>query len=372
MLQSFNGPLTNFRIRYPQLTGPQVRRQDSCGFCDSLDAESLAKADYWDLAEIELVRCKACGLMQVDPMLVPDVVSEGCLALYRHQQSGESERSRRRGLYRAFRHGVAFGVSLKLKGISPKRVLEVGAGDGYFLKGVQYVFPEATYVGLDLVDEILQALKTKHGFQTIHSSLEDVDPVRMGQFDLVIARDILEHVTRPGLVLAKLSSMIEPLGRLFFITPNGWQDAWQMFSRWKVDGARSELLINHVNYFEPESLRVRLEDLGFNIEDWFIYNLKTFFRGAGWRLIEKHKARRSERRSAKKVISESSTLSTTFAKAADAAIPRVYASSSFEFLLRPVLMAYCWFKHTPFLRVKPSARVGEEIFCLAQKKSTSV
>lgn len=368
MLQAFDGALTNFRARFPQLTGPAVQRKDACGFCDSLVGEKLAEADFWDLADVNLVRCSACGLMQVDPMLKPPVVSEGCLALYRYQQLGETERSRRRGLYRAFRHGVAFGVSLKMKGIEPKRVLEVGAGDGYFLKGVQYVFPRATYVGLDLVEEILEALKKEHGFETIYSALEDVDPATMGQFDLVVARDILEHVARPGLVLEKLTQMTCDSGYLFFITPNGWQDAWQMFSRWKVDRTRSELLINHVNYFDPTSLRARLESLNLKIDDWFIYNLKTFFRGAGWRLIEQHKARVSQKRSASETIAKSSNLTKTFAIAAEAAIPRAYRWT----FLRPVLFFYCWYKHTPFLRVKPSARVGEEIFCLAQKSPTSV
>ena len=96
MLQAFDGVLTNFRGRFPQLNGPVVQRKDACGFCDSLVGEKLAEADFWDLAEVELVRCSACGLMQVDPMLKPPVVSEGCLALYRYQQMGETARSRRR------------------------------------------------------------------------------------------------------------------------------------------------------------------------------------------------------------------------------------------------------------------------------------
>ncbi len=216
MLLPITGLLTRFRDHFPQLDGPTNVRQDSCGICGSHDSALLAKADYWDLAAVDLVRCRSCGLIQVDPMLTGPDAADGCLALYRHQHEGETDESRRRGLYRAFRHGVAFGANLRLKGITPQRVLEVGSGDGYFLKGLQYVFPGATFVCLDLVKEILEALKSEHHFETIHGALEEVDASKLGQFDLIIARDILEHVSQPGAVLATLATMIGPKGYFFF------------------------------------------------------------------------------------------------------------------------------------------------------------
>lgn len=363
MLGVFTGPLQAFRSRAPQLLGPERERVDACGFCGSRKALWLSRADYWDLAEVSLVRCTDCGLLQLDPMLKGDVAARGCLALYRHQQSGETAKSRRRGLYRAFRRGVAFAVELKRKGVEPTRVLEVGAGDGYFLKGLQYVFPRAEFTCVDVVAEILDAMRTQHGFKTIQSAVEDLNPAVVGRYDLVVARDILEHVTLPGKVLETISHVVSPGGYFFFITPNGWQDAWQMFSRWKMDQVPSEILINHVNYFDPVSLRRKVEALGMKIQDWYIYDLKTFWRGAGWRLIERHKAQRSAKRSAKQVIDATKNLTSSFAAVVERSIPSAYRIS----FLRPILMFYCWFKHTSFVRVDPSTRIGEEIYCFAQK-----
>ncbi len=365
MLQAITSFLTEFRARAPQLDGPKIERADPCGFCGSRKALQLSRADYWDLMEVDLVRCRDCGLIQVDPMLTAEATAIGCLALYRFQQSGESDRSRRRGLYRAFRRGIAFGMTLRLDGIKPTRVLEVGAGDGYFLKGLQYVFPSASYTCLDVVEEILEAMQQQHGFSTIASAVEDMNWKTLPKFDLVIARDILEHVTKPARALETLTNILVPGGTLFFITPNGWQDAWQMFSRWNVDHVRSEILINHVNYFDAISLREKIESFGLTIRKWYIYDLKTFFRGAGWKLIEQHKARVSSKRPAKQTIEQSGSLSTTFAVANRQPIPKSYESP----LLRPLLMLYCWYKHTSFLRVNADTRVGEEIYCLAQKSS---
>ncbi len=358
-------------MKFPIPGGEAVERHDSCGMCGAIAAEKVSEIQFWDLADSHLVRCKACGHMQLDPMLSGEIMAKGCLALYRHQQAGENSKSRRRGFFRAFRKGVAFGVTLKLMGIRPQRILEVGAGDAYFMIGLKYVFPEAECTCLDIVEEILDAIKTKHGFNTICSSLENLSPEMLPKeksggdqkFDLIVARDILEHVEKPRQVIENLHSVLRPGGHFYFIVPNGWQDAWQAFSRWRADRVKSELLINHVNYYDPESLKALLVELRFKIMKWYIYDLKTFSRGAGWRMIDRHKAAKSTARSADKVIASTESISSTMADAIVNPIPWVFSLG----ILRPVLMAYCWFKHTPLLRVQPEAYVGEEIFCLAEK-----
>jgi hypothetical protein len=110
-------------------------------------------------------------------------------------------------------------------------------------------------------------------------------------------------------------------------------------------------------------LRKKIEGHGLKIRKWYIYDLKTFFRGAGWKLIDQHKARVSIRRSALETIETTKTLSSTFKVANQDTIPKAYSWS----LLKPVLMLYCWYKHTSFVRVNADTRVGEEIFCLAEK-----
>lgn len=80
----------------------------------------LATADFWDLATTNLVRCTECGHAWLHPSLPPEVVEKGCLALYRMQMAGETDRSRRRGFLRSFRKGAAFGTHLWLRGLFRK------------------------------------------------------------------------------------------------------------------------------------------------------------------------------------------------------------------------------------------------------------
>jgi len=279
MLQPLTFLFTKFRSHYPSIEGDVVERTEPCGICGAMSCEQVAESDYWDLERTRLVKCTTCESMQIDPKLPDAAVQTGCLALYRLQQSGETSASRKRGFFRAFRKGVALGFTLKLSRIDPVRVLEVGSGDGYFLKGIQYVFPKAKFTCLDIVDEILDATSTVHGFESLCTSVENVSIKPRQKFDLVIARDILEHVNEPRRVLENLADLLVPGGYLYFITPNGKQDGWQLFFRWKKHKVAGELLINHVNYFDPMSLRNKLEKLGFILKKYYIYDLKQFFRG---------------------------------------------------------------------------------------------
>lgn len=354
-----------FRDRHQQLAGPQLKAVDPCGMCGSSDGELLAKADYWDLQSVQLVKCSTCGTSRVDPRLTPKSVEIGCTALYRLQHSNETRASRRKGFRRAFRKGVSFATELKFKGVHLARVLEVGSGDGYFLKGVQHVFSEAKYSCLDIVKEILDATETVHGFTSHHSSVESFRTKPDQKFDLIIARDIIEHVNEPGSALRSLSEALSKNGRLYLITPNGLQDSWQLFSRWEKEKISGELLINHVNYFDPVSLRSFLTGLNLRIEDFYIYGFKQFFRGAGWRPIETHMARPSTRQSATGMIQSTPSLEVTFKDSIDGdVLPAVYQNK----ILKPVLMFYCWIKHSPKFRIGPEAKVGEEISILAARQ----
>ena len=356
---------STFRNRFPALSGPKAQVRHACDFCGSTDAELLAKADYWDLQQVELVRCLKCRNSRLDPRLTAENVEAGCIALYRLQHSQESTTSRRKGFSRAFRKGVAFGAELKLKGFTPARVLEIGAGDGFFLKGVQFVFPQAKCACLDVVKEILLATEAAHGFSSYHSSVELFQVSPHEKFDLIIARDILEHVNEPGKALRQLSDALNENGILYILTPNGLQDGWQLFSRWEKDRVPGELLINHVNYFDPRGLREFLATLNLEIREFFVYDFKQFFRGAGWRLIEKHMSRVSTRRSASTMIQTTPELQVTFQSALNTDVfPAVFKMGP----LKPLWMLYCWLKHSPKLRVGPEALVGEEISVLAIRK----
>lgn len=89
-------------------------------------------------------------------------------------------------------------------GLSPTTLLEVGVGEGEILQRMAARFPEATALGLDLPDEHLAAEWKRRG---LPAEFGDVTALRFadGEFDLVMAIEVLEHVPDPDIALAELA-----------------------------------------------------------------------------------------------------------------------------------------------------------------------
>lgn len=342
---------------------PLIKRADKCNFCSSDEGHLLSQVDYWDIAFGNLVKCPRCGLAQLDPMPTDEMMDLGCTAFYRMQHTGDNPRAIQRGFLRSFRKGVAFGVKLKLMGIRPFHVLEIGAGDGYFSRGLQFVFPRAQITCLDLVEDLLHHVARQHGFRTIKGSPETIEEGGIGPFDLIIARDIIEHLADPGLALKKLASITKHGGYLHFITPNGVEDYWGHFTHWKLRQKPTELLLNHVNYFEPVSLHKKLQEIGFEPVEWFNYDFKGTRQGYGRVVSHRFSANPSIKRSARQTITESQQLNQSFARITSQTVLK-----SLLWLPRILILAYCYLKHNPFIKLHADHGIGHEIFCIAKRK----
>jgi 2-polyprenyl-3-methyl-5-hydroxy-6-metoxy-1,4-benzoquinol methylase len=104
-----------------------------------------------------------------------------------------------------------------LKG-EPKRILDVGCGVGATLNWLKRRWPAAETVGVDGYAPILPELE-KNVDQALILDLEKPLP-ELGKFDLVMALDVLEHLSDPWTVAKQLSGLIEPGGALLVSVPN--------------------------------------------------------------------------------------------------------------------------------------------------------
>ena len=91
-----------------------------------------------------------------------------------------------------------------LEGLSPRVVVEVGAGEGRITERLRERFPDATVVGLDLPDADLAA-----EWDTLDIPMFFGDATRLpfadGAVDLVVALEVLEHVPGPERALTELA-----------------------------------------------------------------------------------------------------------------------------------------------------------------------
>jgi ubiquinone/menaquinone biosynthesis C-methylase UbiE len=124
---------------------------------------------------------------------------------------------------RRMMQGFLSTLDSMVEGMVPRSVLEVGVGEGEILQRISRHFPDATTLGIDLPDDELAAEWQQRG---IHAEFGDVTDLRFadGEFDLVLAIEVLEHVPNPERALAEiarvcsgqvvLSVPFEPIWRL--------------------------------------------------------------------------------------------------------------------------------------------------------------
>jgi SAM-dependent methyltransferase len=101
---------------------------------------------------------------------------------------------------------------------SADRVLEIGCSAGGTLAWLKARWPEAEFVGVDGNPDVLEGLRAIAPRSFIHD-LERPLP-EIGQFDLILALDILEHLKHPEEALADLASRLKHSGRIIVSVPN--------------------------------------------------------------------------------------------------------------------------------------------------------
>lgn len=335
----------------------------ACVLCGSLGRWQISRIEFWDLAQGDLDKCDRCSHIQLNPPLTDEATAKGCEALYTQLRRTETPAELKRGFYRAFTKGVALGLMLKLRRAKISSMLELGPGDGFVSRGVQVFFPDARVTALDIVNDTLKFVHDVHGYEVIAGTPEQLAD-HLARYDLVLARDILEHTQNPGHVLRLAYDRLNHGGYLHLITPNGPEDVWPFQLRWEADHKTSELLLNHVQYFDPVGLKQFLTQLGFRKFTYFIYGLKWRRRGRGWKRTEAQKAPVAIHRSTSEALSQGALPEHDWEKLGVRRIaPRWWTKS---FLKYPAA-AFWWLHHHLQLRVPAKFKIGHEIFCLCRK-----
>jgi ubiquinone/menaquinone biosynthesis C-methylase UbiE len=91
-----------------------------------------------------------------------------------------------------------------LPATAPRRILEVGVGEGEVADRVAQRYPDAFVTGIDLPDPELAEHWSSKRFAASFADIESL-PFGDDAFDLVLAIEVLEHVPDPGAALSELS-----------------------------------------------------------------------------------------------------------------------------------------------------------------------
>ncbi len=111
-------------------------------------------------------------------------------------------------------------------------ILEVGSGLGYLTFALNKNGYKA--MGLDICDAAVFKARQLYGESYIRADLADYAEAHPGEFDLVIATEVIEHLPDIPAFLQACLRLVKPGGTLLVTTPN--REAWAPDVIWEVEG----------------------------------------------------------------------------------------------------------------------------------------
>jgi 2-polyprenyl-3-methyl-5-hydroxy-6-metoxy-1,4-benzoquinol methylase len=350
------------------IEGKPIERDEPCRVCNEKIGEQIAVIDYWDIKTSRLIKCSKCNHIQLDPMLTDAETSKGCYAYYIEESLRISEKEQFTNCTRCFRRGVVFGYFLKRKKINPEHVLELGPGTGYFSAGLKFVFPAIEITVMDINIDILNFNREHHNYKTIHNAPDNFIAECVEKFDFVIARDIIEHVSDISKVLKNVYQYLTPGGHFHFITPNGHEDVWKHYLTSILTNSASELLINHVNYYDGKGLKMLLMQEGFKAVGYYTCILKRTLRGNGWKKNKKLMSPVSIKKKADFFIKEKAkeVLNIEFVK--ENILNKWYIQNKAKW----ITYLYSLYQHYSVIKLDPELNIGHEIYGLFKKSGSNI
>jgi SAM-dependent methyltransferase len=158
------------------------------------------------------------------------------------------------GLYESESGGRAKTAARHLKIVeryqTPSRLLDVGCASGLFLNLARTAGWQV--VGVEPSEALFEkAQKALAGRGELHCKILEEADLPPASFDAVTLWDVLEHVPDPLTFMKTCRALLKPGGHLFLNIPNlDSKEARLLGTRWPL------LLAEHLNYFNPNSLRL--------------------------------------------------------------------------------------------------------------------
>ena len=162
---------------------------------------------------------------------------------------------------RRMMQGFFAALDACVDGLAPTAVLEVGCGEGEVLERMIGTFPAARVAGIDLHDERLLAEWAERGLPARVGDINAIDAAD-GEYDLVLAIEVLEHVPEPERALREIARVCR--GQVVLSVPR--EPIWRIGNM-----ARGRYLRQlgdtpgHVNHWSAGSFR-RLVARHFDVE----------------------------------------------------------------------------------------------------------
>lgn len=245
-----------------------------CHICGSSDYKIINKCRIADEdAEVpvgqeclSLVKCKACGLVFVNPqplfsaeelerLYAKEYFNKDYMKFYGEEKPGALQSNE------PFSHRLDLIEKYKEKG----KLLDIGCATGAFLRLAKEKGWE-TY-GVEVSAYAAEIAGKKYNLNVFKGKLEDAG-FQDSYFDAVSASDILEHINNPADFLKKIRRILKEDGILYIAVPNCASFYFRFFGLISRFNQKNYFVLpHHLYHFSPKTIRSLLGNAGFEIAD---------------------------------------------------------------------------------------------------------
>lgn len=213
----------------------------------------------WDKAGFHYDACPACATIFMNPrpnekLLHAFYAQSANYAYWNKYIFPQSETARRQRIFKPRADRMLELLSEHGAGAHGS-FLEIGAGFGTFCDEIQGRNLFDRVVALEMTPDLAETCRDR-GLEVIDQAFE-TSGLASGSFDVVAAFEVLEHIGNPACFMKSVACLLKPGGFCVLSCPNGLG-----FDVQTLGPASDTVDHEHLNYFNPESLRKLLNNCG--------------------------------------------------------------------------------------------------------------
>jgi len=162
-------------------------------------------------------QCSQCALVQAT--VLSD--AEALMILYTKEYDLYNNRPSSEQFVQGRYTALAEAITSSVSPYRPKRVLEVGCGNGSALKAIQSLWSDAACIGVDPVTTAVKAAQAQ-GINVLQGMIGGVLPhaITSEKYDVIYSIHVIEHTEDPAAFLRALKALLASHGRLIITCPN--------------------------------------------------------------------------------------------------------------------------------------------------------